>query len=195
MIIDLQSIYNTYFQKPYTISGTSEGTPLPVFDSISSKSDDSYTKMGTQVKVVSELLGREVFLPVTLKVSDSIKITIDCCTIRATSQKTIIRTAVSEREGTVKEQFNIGDWVFDIKGVLIGKDGKLPDDQIDLLNQIYKSTLSVDIENALADLLLGASVRVIVNEPEITGPNGSSMKHIPFTLKVESDFVETLTLK
>lgn len=195
MILDLQSIYNTYFQKPYTISSASEGTPLPVFSAIASKVDDSVTKLGTKVKVVSELLGREVFLPVTLKISDDKKMTIDCCTIRATSQKTIIRTAVSEREGTVKEQFNIGDWVFDIKGVLIGKDNRLPDDQIDLLNKIYKSSQPVEIENALADLLLGPSVRVVVNEPEIVGPNGSSMKHIPFTLKVESDFVDTLTLK
>lgn len=194
MILDLQSIYSTYFQKPYTIGSTGEGIPLPVFDRISSKADDSTTKMGTKVKVVSELLGREVFLPVTLKTSDGKSLVIDCCTIRATSQKTIIRTAVSEREGTVKEQFNVGDWVFDIKGVLIGKEGKLPDDQIDLLNQIYKSTLPVDIENALADLILGPSVRVVVNEPEITGPNGSSMKHIPFTLKVESDFIDNLIL-
>lgn len=194
MLIDLQNIYNSYFQPKYAIQKTQQGSEVPAYGMIPTKVDNSVTVLGNSISK-KNALGIEVFLPITLKVSETLKLTIDCCTIRVTGKKTIIRTPVSERKGSVKEQFNIEDYQFSVKGVLIGENQKFPDDQIIMLRKIFESDQPVKIENALAELFLDQSNQIAISEYEFQETEGRTLRHKAFTFTAESDFIDTLTLK
>ena len=174
-LVNLKEVYNTYFQGTYTIPPKEPTSGVTV--------------LGTPIS--ENWAGREVFLPVRFE-WDGRVLNIPCCTIRATNKKVIVKTVVSERKGTVKEQFNIGDWVFSIKGVLIGVGNNLPDVDMIALRDIYESTKPVALRNAISDLFLDLSCRVSVESLEFPEVEGKTLRHRPFTLTCESDFVETL---
>lgn len=177
LLTDIGDLYETYFAKPYYVDPkgqvakeTSFGMPLS-----------------------ERMLGMEVFLPVTLS-SQGVVLQIPCCTIRVTCSKTVVKTALSERVGTVKEQFSVGDYQFAVKGVLIAGNGfAFPDRQIYTLRQFFESTTPVTLSNALADLFLDTSQYVCMTSLEFHETSGD-LKHRPFTFTAESDYIQSLSL-
>lgn len=176
--VDLKNLYNTYFQKPYFVEQRTETT--------------GFTSYGLPVK--EQMLGREVFLPVTFKCAGE-QMTIACATIRVTGKKTIVKTVVAERKGTVKEQFSIGDYEFTIKGVLIGDGENLPDTKMLFLKDIFESVKPVELHNAIADFFLDSSLYVSIESLEFPEVEGKALRHRPFTLTCESDYVNTLKVE
>lgn len=178
LLTDIGDLYETYFAKPYYVDPkgqvakeTSFGMPLS-----------------------ERMLGMEVFLPVTLS-SQGVVLQIPCCTIRVTCSKTVVKTALSERVGTVKEQFSVGDYQFAVKGVLIAGNGfAFPDRQIYTLRQFFESTTPVTLSNALADLFLDTSQYVCMTSLEFSETSGD-LKHRPFTFTAESDYIQSLSLQ
>lgn len=180
LLTDITELYQTYFAKPYYVNPRS--------------SISEVTSFGMPVK--EQMLGREVFLPVKLRGSDNTILDIPCCTLRVTGQRTVIRTAVSERIGTVKELFQVGDWKFDVKGVLIApKKESMPDRQIYALRQMFESPTPIILENALADLFLDATQYVCMTDLEFPEVMGRSLRHRPFTFTCESDYIDSLIEK
>lgn len=108
LITNLENIYTSYFQPSYKVNDNREPVNVEEYGKIPRKADRYKTSKGIYISEPSLYLGVEVFLPVTLN-SNGISIRLECCTIRVTSKKTIIRTAVTERVGTIKEQFNVGE--------------------------------------------------------------------------------------
>lgn len=192
LIVNIQDIYNTYFQKPYTVNDNRQAAILEQYEKLTPKDRANITIQG--IPLIEYYKGREVFLPVHLWMSDREVLAIYCCTIRVTSKKTIIRTAVSERVGTIKEQFNIGDYIFTIKGVLIGDDGTFPDDKILKLKELYEATVPVELHNAMAELFMTDSRRVAIESIEFPEMQGGSKHHRPFVMTCESDFVDVLEI-
>ncbi len=187
---DILQLYNNYFQEPYKIPDEWVNT-----QSANAEVIEDYTNMGIRISStdMEDYKGREIFLPIRLYVSDDLMIEIPCCTIRITSKKTIIRTAVSERIGTVKEQFNVGDYQFTIKGVLTGVDYKFPEDKIRKLKDIYESTQSVRLLNALVELFMPGFPNVSIESLEFPEQEGKHIRHRPFVMVCETDFIDTLT--
>lgn len=198
MIVNIQDIYNSYFQKPYTINGNGKSVTSKQFDKIPdnvyNNSTISPNKTLKGIDLSKFVGGMEVFLPIQFWKSQQLFLEIHCCTIRITSKKTIIRTTVSERVGTIKEQFNVGDYIFTIKGVLIGKDRKFPDEKILQLKELYETTDSVELHNALTELFMTGSRRIAIESIEFPEVEGGSKYHRPFVLTCESDFVDTLEI-
>lgn len=198
LIVNIQDIYNTYFQKPYTVNDNREPVTLKPFDKIPDNTDGnrsiSTNKTLKGIDLSKFVGGVEVFLPVQFWKSQQLFLEIHCCTIRITSKKTIVRTAVSERVGTIKEQFNVGDYIFTIKGVLIGKERKFPDEKILQLKELYETTDSVELHNALTELFMTGSRRIAIESIEFPEVQGGSKHHRPFVLTCESDFVDTLEI-
>jgi hypothetical protein len=200
-ITTLEGIYNTYFQPPYKVNDNRTAAVVEEYEKIKHNRSESVTIHG--IDTLELIGGREVFLPVKFLASQRHIITIRCCTIRVSNKKTVIRTAVSEHKGTVKEQFNIGDYVFTIKGVLIGEEKisesetirKFPSDKIDALKFLYETTERIDLENALAELFLFESTRVAITDIEFPDVQGGSKFHRPFVMTCESDFVDNLTVQ
>jgi hypothetical protein len=192
LFVNIEEIYKTYFQDPYQVKGDVSADELVEYGRLKDKADVNKSIKGIDLSRFDG--SREIFLPVSLWMSEQEYLTIDCCTIRVTSKKTIIRTAVSERVGTIKEQFSIGDYIFSVKGVLIGANRQFPDEQILKLKQLYETTEPVELHNALAELFMTDSRRIAIESIEFPETKGGSKHHRPFTMTCESDFVNELEI-
>lgn len=196
LITNLENIYTTYFQPPYKVTDNREPLIPEEYGKIEQKKEDSRlistNKTLKGIELSKMVGGVEVFLPVQFWKSQQLYLEILCCTIRVTSKKTIVRTAVSERVGTIKEQFNIGDYIFTIKGVLIGDKRMFPDEKILKLKDIYETTDSVELYNAMTELFMSGSRRIAIESLEFPEVQGGSKHHRPFVLTCESDFVDSL---
>lgn len=173
----MQEAYSFYFGGNYTI-------PKPLLP------QRKETYLGTPI--AQELLGREVLLPVTLWVDDTYNIDIACATVRVTSQRTVIRTPLVERMGTVKELYGQDDWKFTIKGVLIDRFGNMPEEKIMLLKRIYEMRRPVELRNAYTDLFLEDSKRIAILSLEFPEIEGKSIRMRSFVLQAESDYITNL---
>lgn len=173
--VDLRNLYNTYFQKPYYLKPRVETTGMTCY--------------GLPVK--EQILGREVFMSVTFKFAGR-ELTIACATIRVTGKKNVVKTVVAERKGTVKEQFSVGDYEFTIKGVLIGDGDSLPDVKMIFLKEMFESTKPVELHNAIADFFLDKSLYVSIESIEFPEVEGKTIRHRPFSVICESDYVDSL---
>lgn len=172
---DLLDLYKTYFQQPYCVS--------------MDKMTDSNTD-----RLWGEYNGVEVFLPVKLRAAGK-EMVIPCATVRVASKKTVVRTALPERRGTVKEEFQTGDWEFTVKGVLIASNGVFPEDEINTMRTMYESSGQAELENAMTDIFLDESRLVCITSLEFPEVEGKNNRHRPFTLVCESDYVTTLTIR
>jgi hypothetical protein len=189
---DLIEVYNTYFQKPYHIGDANRGLSSMLPYRVGDKEATNDEINGIKIKEM--INGREVFLPITLR-NDKYNLKIACATIRVTSKKTIIRTAVSERAGTIKEQFQIGDYVFNIKGVLISETRGFPTAEMWRMKALYESTSPVYLDNALAEIFMPGENRIAIESLEFPEQEGKHIRMRPFTMVCETDFIDTLTLK
>lgn len=180
---DIQDIYKTYWGQDFSIN--------PIFNAGNYAVAQQYTVKGDAV--AQQWGGINIFLPVQFKelAPNGQILNIRCCTIRATSKRTIVRTPVPERIGSVKEVCNIGDWVFTIKGVLMGEHGRYPDNKIYVLREIYESLHPIELHNPLC-ALLADSKRVIIESLEFGDLEGKHVKHQPFSLVCETDIIDDL---
>lgn len=178
LVTDIVELYKTYFQKPLVIE------PKVEIDTSTSRFDAAYKE---------RMKGIDVFLPIHLSNNEH-QIDIACATIRVQGQKTIIRTPVSERNGTVKEMFNIGDYKFSIKGVLIASDRSkvMPDDKIFILRQLFESTSPIELKNALTDLFMDDNRNIVITDLEFPDVEGKELRIRPFTMECETDSVTNL---
>lgn len=180
LVTDLLELYKTYFQTPYTI------TPKTSTDFSGTRFDAAYRE---------QYRGMEVFLPIRLT-NDDYEVYIPCATLRVTAQKTVIRTPVAERIGTVKEVFNIGDYKFDIKGVLIAETAKgYPDDEVYRLRMLFESAAPVRLINAVSDLFMDNSRNVCITDIDFPDAPAQELRCRPFSLSCESDSVTNLLVQ
>lgn len=138
--------------------------------------------------------GQDIWFPVEFWKDKEKVIEIDACTVTVNLSKTIIKTTVSERKGTVHEVFGIDDYKFTIKGFLIGKNRVFPEDQINKLKEIFETIEPVSLHGGYPELFLDKSCRVVIaalDFPEVQGKNPWIR---PFNLTCESDFIQNLIL-
>lgn len=200
---DLAKLYKTYFNNsPYFVSDKGSNEPLtnePGYlitsenprpkGSIdySSKTGQPFNKIGAY--------GQAIWFPIQLYKSEKQLLEIEACTVAVNLTKTIIRTAVSERQGTVKECFSIDDYKFTIKGFLIGKNQLVPEDQIIALKQWFETTEPIALHGGYPELFMNDSTcRVAVGNLDFPEVQGKATWIRPFSMTVETDFIDGLKL-
>ncbi|WP_315814076.1 DUF6046 domain-containing protein [Paraflavitalea speifideaquila] len=123
VIVDLAKLYQkTFGSHPYVINeegevaqDTTEMFQLPQTSAL-----NKFTSKGG---IISESLnGVEIMLPVRLYQGPNLLMYLPYVVVKISSKKNIIKTPMTERKGTVKEQYSIDDYVIGIKGFLIGQD-------------------------------------------------------------------------
>lgn len=200
-VFDLEKLYKTYFgNPPYYVDDfyTTENrkTEEVVYGGIKQnprpKGTVVYAKQIPLNKV--GFYGQDIWHPVTFWWTTLKQIEIEACTIRVNSVKQIIRTQVSERKGSVKEQFSIGDYKFTIKGFLIGKNRQFPQAQIELLKELYETSMPVQLYGGYPELFLAESPRVVIDSLEFPEVEGKNYWIRPFSLTCESDFIQDLII-
>ncbi|WP_306353710.1 DUF6046 domain-containing protein [Flavobacterium sp. '19STA2R22 D10 B1'] len=200
-IFDIYELYKQYY-------GVAKYHVLPSADdkAISQKIAYSLEKRETESGAIqysskqisfnkTGLIGQDIWHPVQLWKSGTEFIDIDICTIRINGQKTIVKTAVSERKGTVKEQFAIDDYKFTIKGFLVGKNQTIPEKEISLLKDFYESSDPILLYGGYPELFLDESCRVVIDNLEFPDVQGKAYWIRPFNFTCESDFITDIIIQ
>jgi hypothetical protein len=198
-IFDLQALYKTYFNtSPYYISpkgseksvtqdivysGISQN-PSPKGTIYKSKDDIAFNKIGAY--------GQDIWFPIEFWIRENKTLEIEACTVAVNLSKTIIKTAVSERKGTVHEIFGVDDYKFTIKGFLIDKNRTFPEDQINKLKEIFETTEPVSLHGGYPELFLDESCGVVIATLDFPEVQGKSPWIRPFSMTCESDFISDI---
>lgn len=196
MVFDLNKLYqqtfgtnpNMRFKKETPTDGVPSGDLK--FD-LKETDTKKYSQLGTPFyeQIKGDVLGRECFLPVTID-----KLKLPFCTIRISSKKTIVETALINRKGSIIEQINVENYNIKMRGFVIGENGELPDEAITELKDLYEKNESVVLRNALSDIFLTADDKIVIKSfdlPEVRG-----VKNVrPFEFDTVSDSEFTLIVE
>jgi hypothetical protein len=200
-IIDLQKLYKATFNTtPYYIPNQSKQSEVqevgyyianknarPKGTIQKNKHDQPFNKIGSY--------GQEIWGAITLKLLSGLSIEIEACTVAVNLNKTIIKTVVAERKGTVKECFNTDDYKFTIKGFLIDKNRSFPEDQINTLKSIFESTEKVSLLGGYPEMFLTDIGYVAIETLDFPAVEGKAPWIRPFQMTCESDYVQDLIIK
>lgn len=139
----------------------------------------------------TDLFGREFFMPVKLD-----GYLIPFAVIGMTWKKTIVKEAMPERGGCVKEIISVDDYEFNIKGLLVSPDNAFPEQGIIDIHNIFKKNNSVQLRSALTAIVLSGTYSERVLITDVKWPPSSGVEHVKaFDITVESDMVYELELR
>jgi len=198
IVHDIQDLYRQVFGgKPYKITGkptTKEESPFR----IDGNRNEEISETGNAL--TANYLGKEIWLPVTFTglnpdVFGTDKLLLPYSVIKITGKKTVVKTPLAERKGTVKELYNIDDYAISIKGFVIDEDKRVwPEKDLTTLKKLWELNEAIQLDNALTNIFLDKDTRVVIESidfPEVEG----GKKHIrPFSMSIESDSVFTLEI-
>jgi hypothetical protein len=211
-IINLVSLYKEVFGKnPYFIDNTGKTTQATNNITYSGITKNPYPK-GTIHKSTfgqsfnkTGAYGQDVWFPVRLdSVSTSkdsngsiiekndISVDIDICTTSVNLIKTIIRTPIVERKGSVIEICDIENTRFTIRGFLIGKNRTVPEKDIVNLTKMFETDQPVYLHGGYVELFLPKTCKVVISDLEFPEVQGQNHWTRPFNLTCECDFIEDL---
>jgi hypothetical protein len=206
LVIDIVELFQkTFGSKPYVVPDVSithadsSGPGYRVTES-ANKAEKEFTNKGSLIK--EQYRGVEIMLPIKFFDGKELLMYLPYCVIGLEGSKTIIETPLAERVGSVKEQFNIDDYVFNVKGFLIGEDRKFPEEQLDKLRELFETKKAVRIDNALTNIFLSnknleglEQSRVVLYRFSLQEVQGGREHVRPFVMMFKSDTVFTLELE
>jgi hypothetical protein len=191
ILYDLDLLYrNVFGGRPYNVEGEN-----PLRDT----GDQYITDLG-HLLITKEHFGKELWLPVKFKELNSdlfgtSELLLPYAVVQISSKKTIVKTALAERRGTVKELFSMDDYQIKIKGFLIDDEKRIwPEKEIALLKKLNDLGEAVVLDNALTNLFLEGDNRVVIESLDIDVVEAGRNHIRPFSMSLESDSVFTLEL-
>ncbi len=202
VILDLGKLFQTTFgSKPYVVGKETDqqndGTPYRI---TGTKSDQLTTANGSLI--ATQVKGVEIWFPVRFYLGNQPLQFLPFSVVKISGKKTIVKTPVMNRKGTVKEQYNVDDYSISLKGFLIGENGQFPEKEMDGLKQLFEMQQAVQIDNAITNIFLtdpGLSSyeqrRVVIESLDFPEVEGGRINVKPFSMQLESDFVFTLELE
>lgn len=161
--------------------------PAERMQAITRKKTNMY---GTPLYGQADMMGREVFCPVTIEV-DGKDYYFPFCVIGCDRDKTVVETEMTELNGSVKEIIGNRDWIFTIKGFVIGQYEQFPDEQLKMLDEVAAFNQTVRLKSAYSDIFLHANDQVLIyklsipEKPKVIGVRD-------FAMQAKSDGIFTL---
>jgi len=185
---DLIELYErTFGGKPYKI---------PESDQSGKPGKNQVSAAG--YKLVDMYQEREIWLPTRLAELNMVtnkrsEFLLPFCAVKISGKKTIVKTPMAERQGTVKELYSIDDYSISLKGFFIDIQRRIwPEDQLLALKEIFETNTAIAIDNALVNIVLGIDTRFVMVSYELPEVEGGR-KHVrPFNIQLESDSIFTL---
>ena len=97
--------------------------------------------------------------------------------ISVSQKKTIIKTALTERNGTVKELITIDDLDIRIRGYLIAATDDYPENLVTTLRNLFEQNVAISIQCPLTDIFLlrtdrSGSDQVVITDLKLTEKKG-----------------------
>lgn len=201
-IFDLHKLYKTYFNdSPYYITNNSKEQLTQDVNYYNVKIENPFPK-GTiqrgerhnQAFNKIGAYGQSIWGAITLKIPSGLSIEIEACTVAVNLNKIIIKTPISERQGTVKEHFHNDDYRFVIKGFLIGKNRGFPEKEIYTLKEIFESTEHVELNGGYPEMFLPDNCNVVIETLDFPEVQGKAPWIRPFQMTCESDLIQDLEI-
>lgn len=197
----LELFEKTFGKKPYVVPGasvTSADSSEIGYNVKVTKQEQEFTAKGSLLK--ERFRGVDVLLPIRFYDGPKLVKYLPYCVIGLGGSKIIVKTPMTERVGSVREQYNIDDYTFSIKGFLINEDRTFPEDELTEIKELFELMKAVTIENALTNIFLtnpklkpDEQRRVVITKMDLLEVQGG--RHVrPFTMQVEGDTVFTLEL-
>jgi len=124
------------------------------------------TLTGASLYGLSDTMGREVFCPLTFTIGDNVY-NFPYAIIGLKNKIEMKSTPMIERGGAVIEEMGAGPWEFNIKGFLMNADMQFPDDQLDMINDMYTRRVPMSMSSPLTDLFLLKNDCVVITSLEI----------------------------
>ena len=187
--LSIASLFEQAFgYKPTSFEQSLESGLLPLVDEKTTEHPygrERTTRKG-QPFTATDKFGMDYYLPVKIDGHD-----LEHPVISIVGKKNIISTALTERQGTVKELINTTDWEITIRGLIIDKYGDYPEDEISTMVDLFHRDKAVEIESAVTDIFLMRWQRkgnntIVIKEmsfPEVKGISNVR----PYELKLLSD--------
>ena len=122
---------------------------------------NTVTSKGSAIYGSKDLIGREVFCPVIIE-AGGITYEFPFAVMDLKSKATIVETPIAERGGTVIEEIGVEAWKISIKGFLIDPLNQFPEEQLNMLNKVWKTRAPVRLKCALSDLFLEQDDHVVI---------------------------------
>lgn len=136
----------------------------------------------------TDLLGREFWLPVKID-----GVLIPFAVVGVSSSKTIVKTPMVERQGSVKEGISIDDYSISIKGIVISDNNAFPEAAIQELQDLWVVNSALRMECVLTDLFLEKDQLVVLENidwPPIAGVQNARA----FDIRLSSDSIFDLEI-
>lgn len=168
LIIDVAETFRTLFgYNPAVVPTLPAATVSPnPFNIAQASNKKTTTAKGSPLYGLADMLGREVYMPITL-VSKGVSYDFPFCIVGLRNQKSLKRTSMVERGGDVIEEVSTGAWEMDLKGFLIDANNDFPDEQLSALITLYQNNEPVYLKCALTDLALLANDQVVIENLDI----------------------------
>jgi len=161
--------------------------PLANLPAITKK---TVTKLGMPIFGSADMMGREVFCPITI-VSNGEKFKFPYAVASISRSKIIVSTPMTEIGGSVHEVISNDDYQITIKGFLIGQYEQFPDEELINLRRLFDRNEAVRLQSALTDLFLHDNDHVILTRLDIPAkPKVIGVRD--FELQMVSDNIFTL---
>lgn len=184
--------FKELFENAFGYQPNTEAVPQ-----ISAKGDRvEYSQIGTPY--YGQLDGIEFFQPIYID-----DMLIPFGVMSQTWKKTVVRTPMVERGGSVKELISIDDYMFNIKGIIISADNSFPEDKYRQIVELWKKDSSVTMRSVLSDYVLNGRTKVAGDDPlghrviisEIKWPAIPGVENArAFDMEVEADLIFDLEL-
>ncbi len=200
LIIDVVQLFQkTFGTRPVVgIKNTKEPVTVGEYRVGQINNDQVSTPKGSLLQERDALTGVDIWLPIKFFDVDrnmTMLMNLPYSVIRIGMKKTVIKTPMVERRGTVKEIYNVDDYSITIRGFLIGENRQFPEAELELMKELGEKRKAVYIENAITNIFLTVKDlpadeqrRVVINDVEF--PEIQGKKHIkPFVMNLESDTI------
>lgn len=182
LTFDIDQLYeSTFGTKPYRVNESGPGNRFTQ-GSGSALTETYYNKeiwLPTRFTQLNDPGASDFFLPYSV--------------IKISGKKTIVKTAMAERQGTVKELYSTDDYSISLKGFFIDDKNRIwPEEDLKAFKRLFELQTAVVLENALTNVFLGSDQKVVIESFELPEVEGGR-KHVrPFNIQLESDSIFTL---
>jgi len=169
IIFDVADLFReAYGYKPLNIPGLSEfqstANNLTVPEATQRKRT---TAKGSSIYGPSkDFLGREIVCPVILNVG-GVDYEFPYVVVGIENKAIMEVTPMVERGASVIEEIGVEAWKISIKGFLINPLNEFPDEELDILNTVWKKRETIRLKCALTDIFLEGDDRVVISDLKI----------------------------
>ncbi len=138
---------------------------------------------------------REVFMPTWLSENDrtAMSYMIPNSVMSLSNKKEIVTTKMVNRDGTVKEEISLGEWMINIKGVIVSKNSSYPEAEVKMMVEWYRKRTALQIQNARTAICMTGDEKVVITDlkiPEIKGFENTQPYEISLISDIEFSLYE-----